>query len=197
VAAGTRHRLLGEFMNEYLELAFRSVVTIVFAASAVGKARAPQEFAAAVREMRVAPERLTGRIVLAVPLLEAALAAAVWVPAAAPWAYALAAGLTAVFTAVLVSVIRRRIDTACSCFGVSATPVGTAHVVRNCLLFAVAAAGCATALAGGPGSAYSAHFPEALLSIFAGACTSILIIATDVLADVFSSPSEATSRSSS
>ncbi|GGV01438.1 hypothetical protein GCM10010495_10640 [Kitasatospora herbaricolor] len=184
-------------MNEYLELAFRCVVTIVFAASAAGKARAPQEFAAAVREMRVAPERLTGQIVVAVPLLEALLAAAVWVPAIAPWAYALAAGLTVVFTAVLVSVLRRRIDAACSCFGVSATPVGMAHVVRNCVLFAAAAAGCVTAFAADPGTAYLPHFPEALLSIFAAVCTSLLIIATDILADVFSDPSKAAPRSSS
>lgn len=184
-------------MSEHFHLACCCIASIVFAASALGKARAPQEFAAAVRQMRIAPERLTGPIVAAVPLLEASLALAVWVPAVAAWAFVVAVGLTAVFTAVLVSVIRRGIDTACSCFGVSATPVGPAHVIRNAALLLVVAAGFVSVLLHDPGASFGPPFPDALFTLFAAACASILIIATDVLSEVFSGAKTARSRTHS
>ncbi|MEU8702128.1 MauE/DoxX family redox-associated membrane protein [Streptomyces sp. NPDC048680] len=184
-------------MNDHLHLAFCCIASIVFATSALGKARAPQEFAAAVRQMRIAPERLTGPIVTAVPLGEAALALAVWVPAVAAWAFAAAVGLTAVFTAVLVSVIRRGIDTACSCFGVSSAPVGPAHVIRNAALLLVVAAGFASALISDSGEAFWPPFPDALFSLFAAAFASILIMATDVLSEIFSGTNKASSRTQS
>lgn len=173
-----------------LVLALRCVVTVVFAASALGKLRAPGEFRASVVEMRVVPGRAVGAVTAVVPLLEAALAAAVWVPALTAWAFVLSFGLVAVFTAALVSVLRRKIDTSCSCFGATRTRVGPAHLVRNAVLLAATAAGCAAAL--GPHGPVSVPVSGpldpagALVGLLGAVCVSALVVSTDLLADVFS-----------
>lgn len=177
-------------MTDSLILALRCVVAVVFAASALGKARAPGEFRATVRDMRVVPGRLTRPVAVAVPVLEAVLAAAVWVPALTTWAFAVSFGLIAAFTAALVSVLRRKIDTSCSCFGASRTRVGPAHLVRNAVLLGATAAGFLAALAaGGPGSvpvAGSLDPTGVFVSLFGAVCVSALVLSTDLLADVFS-----------
>ncbi|MFD8013395.1 MauE/DoxX family redox-associated membrane protein [Streptomyces sp. NPDC058955] len=179
-------------MTDSLILAVRCVVAVVLAASALGKARAPGDFRATVRDMRVVPARLTGAVAVAVPVLEAGLAAAVWVPALTTWAFAVSFGLIAAFTAALVSVLRRKIDTSCSCFGASRTRVGPAHLVRNAVLLGATAAGFLAALAaGGPGSvpaAGSLDLGGVLVSLLGAVCVSALVLSTDLLADVFSAP---------
>lgn len=175
-------------LAEHLRLICCCVASLVLGASALGKARAPREFADAVRRMRVVPARTVGTVAVAMPILEAALAAAVWIPPLATWAFAAATVLTVAFTAALASVIARSIDTSCSCFGVSAAPVGPAHLVRNAALLLVVGAGCAATLMRDSTAALFPAFPQALLGLFVAVCTSALIIATDVLAEVFSGP---------
>ncbi|MFE6223729.1 MauE/DoxX family redox-associated membrane protein [Streptomyces sp. NPDC057854] len=176
-------------MTDSLLLAVRCLVAVVFAASALGKARAPGEFRATVRDMRVVPRRLTGPVAAAVPVLEVALAAAVWVPALTTWAFALSFGLIAAFTAALAAVLRRGIDASCSCFGASRTRVGPAHLVRNAVLLAATAAGLLAALAaGGPGPVPAAGALDAtgvFVSLLGAVCVSALVLSTDLLADVF------------
>ncbi|MFC9733809.1 MauE/DoxX family redox-associated membrane protein [Streptomyces roseolus] len=177
-------------MTDPLILAFRCVVAVVLAASALGKARAPGAFRTSVREMRIVPLRALGPVALAVPVLEALLAVAVWVPALTTWAFALSFGLIAVFTAALASVLRRGIDTSCSCFGASRTRVGPAHLVRNAALLAATATGFAASLAaGGPGPvpvAGSLDPAGVLVSLLGAVCVSALVLSTDLLAAVFS-----------
>ncbi|MFD4374099.1 MauE/DoxX family redox-associated membrane protein [Streptomyces sp. NPDC058486] len=176
-------------MTDSLILAVRCVVTVVFAASALGKARAPGEFRAAVRDMRLVPGRLTGAVAVAVPVLEAVLAAAVWIPALTAGAFALSFGLVAVFTLALASVLRRKIDTSCSCFGTSRTRVGPAHLVRNAVLLGATAAGFLASLAaGGPASVPvigALDFTGVFVGVLGAVCVSALVISTDLLADVF------------
>ncbi|MGW6918022.1 MauE/DoxX family redox-associated membrane protein [Kitasatospora sp. NPDC054939] len=171
-------------MTAYLLLAARCVIAAVFAASALGKLRAPGEFAAALRGMEVVPDRLAGATAVAVPLVEVALALLVW--ASEPlttWGFVLSAGLIALFVGVLVSVLRRGIDASCSCFGSSTAPVGRAHVVRNLVLLAVAATGLAASATGAGAPAEAAG---AALAVLAGLFTAALVVATDTLVDLFS-----------
>ncbi|PZT76904.1 MULTISPECIES: MauE/DoxX family redox-associated membrane protein [unclassified Streptomyces] len=181
-------------LTEHLRLICCLVTSLVLGASALGKARAPREFADAVLRMRVVPARTVGAVAVGMPLLEALLAVAVWIPPLATWAFAAATGLTIAFTAALASVIARGIDTSCSCFGVSAAPVGPAHLVRNAALLTAVGAGFAATLLHDSGTALFPAFPEALLGLFVAGCTSALIIATDVLSEVFSGPRAANTR---
>ncbi|GLW68583.1 hypothetical protein Kpho02_08820 [Kitasatospora phosalacinea] len=171
-------------MNDQLLLVCRAVMTIVFAASVLGKVRSPGAFAAAVRVMRVVPARLAGPVAAAVPVLEAGLALAVWVPVLTAWAFGAAAVTLVAFTAALVAVLRRGIDASCSCFGISAAPVGPAQVVRNCVLLAFSSTGLATALAA-DGGAVPADHGKILLGILVAAPLSILLIFSEVLHEVF------------
>ncbi|MEU5821011.1 MauE/DoxX family redox-associated membrane protein [Streptomyces sp. NPDC047803] len=184
-------------MNEHLRLICCCIASLVLAASALGKARAPRAFADAVLRMRIVPGRTAGKVAVAVPLIEAALAVAVWVPPLATWAFAAASGMTVAFTAVLASVIARGIDTSCSCFGVSAAPVGPAHLVRNAALLLAVGAGWVSALLHDSGTALFPAFPEALPGLFAAVCVSVLIIATDVLSEVFSGARPKNTRTAS
>lgn len=191
-------------MTDSLILAFRCVVAVVLAASALGKARAPREFRATVREMRIVPLGTVGAIAVAVPVLEAALAVAVWVPALTTWAFALSFGLIAVFTAALASVLRRKIDTSCSCFGASRTRVGPAHLVRNAVLLGATATGLLASLAaGGPasvpvlGALDSLGLTGVFTGVLGGVCVSALVLSTDLLADVFSAPAPGAGRRTS
>ncbi|MEV6201691.1 MauE/DoxX family redox-associated membrane protein [Streptomyces sp. NPDC051771] len=187
-------------VTDPLNLALRCVVAVVFAASALGKARAPGAFRTTVREMRIVPLRALGPVAVAVPVLEAVLAVAVWVPALTTWAFVLSFGLIAVFTAALASVLRRGIDTSCSCFGASRTRVGPAHLVRNAVLLAATGTGFAASLAaGGPGPvpvAGSLDPAGVFVSLFGAVCVSALVLSTDLLADVFSGTGGAGRRTS-
>ncbi|MED7955121.1 MauE/DoxX family redox-associated membrane protein [Streptomyces sp. BE303] len=171
-------------MHACLLLGGRCVVALVFAVSALAKLRAPGDFASALRAMAVVPRRLNRPVVIAVPLVEAAVALLVWLPGpVATWAFAAAGGLLALFAAVLVSVLWRRIDVSCPCFGAAGVPVGRAHVVRNLLLAGVAAAGLVASTAPDPGGLEPAAVALVLL-VAVGA--SALAIATDTLVELFS-----------
>ncbi|MFC8718026.1 MauE/DoxX family redox-associated membrane protein [Kitasatospora sp. NPDC057198] len=175
-------------MNDQLLPACRAVVTIVFAASALGKGRSPARFAAALRAMRVVPGRLAGPLSVAVPVAEAAVAVAVWVPAPAAWAFVLASAMLAVFTAALVSVLRRGIAAPCSCFGVSTAPVGPAQVVRNCVLLAFCAVGSWAAFTTSRPTVVPDYGGMAV-GLLVAVPSSILLIFSEIVADVFAKPS--------
>ncbi|GHF35746.1 hypothetical protein GCM10018790_12110 [Kitasatospora xanthocidica] len=171
-------------MTAYLLLGCRAVIAVVFAGSALTKFRARRDFASALRVMAVLPPRLTGAATVGVPVAEAALALLVWVPEpVSTWAFAATGGLIALFSAVLVRLLRQGADVSCSCFGASGVPVSKAHVVRNLVLIAVAAAGLAASTAPGPGGLGPAGVAVVLL---VAGFASALIIATDTLVELFS-----------
>ncbi|MFJ8621344.1 MauE/DoxX family redox-associated membrane protein [Kitasatospora sp. NPDC093550] len=170
-------------MTAYLLLGCRAVIAVVFATSALAKLRARRDFASALRVMAVLPPRLTGLAVVGVPAAEAALALLAWAPGPiATWAFFASGGLIALFTAVLVRLLRRGADVSCSCFGASGVPVSKAHVGRNLVLMAVVGAGLAASAAPDPGGLGAAGAAVALL---AAAFASALIIATDTLVELF------------
>ncbi|HWO63035.1 MAG TPA: MauE/DoxX family redox-associated membrane protein [Umezawaea sp.] len=124
----------------YATVAVGWVLVVVFALSSVGKVRGPAAFAESVRD-------LGGPGHPAIPVLvvvaEMAVAVLLVLPSrtAATAGFVLAAGLLAVFTAVVARVVRQDRATPCRCFGATTTPLGRQHVVRNLVLTACALTG--------------------------------------------------------
>ena len=170
---------------QYLELACRVVIGLVFAASAAGKLR-PAAFTAFVASVRalvpwaaraakpLAAITLGAEIVIAVALLP---------HRTAPVALGGAALLLLAFTAALAGAVRRGVDTPCRCFGASSNrPPGPAQVIRNLVLIVVAVAGLA-------GSGDAAIQPAgAVVAAAAGLTVALLAIAADDLAFLLPSP---------
>jgi hypothetical protein len=110
--------------------------------------------------------------------LEAVAAWAVLVPALAPAGFAVAAVLLAAFSAGVHSMVRRRVTVPCRCFGTGHRPPGPAHLVRNAILFAVAASGLALTAAGAGPPPLGA---DAVLACAAGATAALLLVNLDEL----------------
>jgi len=149
-------------MND-LDVAARAVLIVVMVVAAIGKLRRPADLVAVMRAMGL--PRIPGA---AVTIGIAELACAALLVVAPVPGFVLALGLLAGFTGGLVSAIHRGARVACHCFGASATPIGTHHVVRNALLLAVAAGGLACTRAGGTPAAAAA-----------GALLGIVVVAWD------------------
>ena len=106
----------------------------VLVAAAVAKLRSPDRTAADFTELGLPLPGLLARLV---PLVELAVAVAlVIVPG---WGAVAAVGMLALFTALLVGLVRSGQSIACSCFGaVSDEPVSWVEVTRNAVLLVMA-----------------------------------------------------------
>jgi hypothetical protein len=141
----------------YVEIACRLCLLTVFAVALAGKVSGKDAFAAFVRSLRamgVVPEPAVAIAARASVVAEALVVVLLAVPARYPAAagFAVAAGLLAAFAAAIQLSVRRGNSVPCRCFGVSSTPLGTRHVVRNVVLIAVALAGLTAALSPGQAS---------------------------------------------
>ncbi|MCX4400010.1 hypothetical protein OG887_44160 (plasmid) [Streptomyces sp. NBC_00053] len=125
------------------EIAARSLIGTVFLISSLSKARsrgAYRDFANSLAQMRLVPLALEGLAARVVVIAEFA----VWVLLAVPTAQTawmgqfLAVGLLAAFAVGISQTMGQRSPVTCRCFGVSSTPVGGWHIVRNALLASVA-----------------------------------------------------------
>lgn len=168
----------------YALLAVRLLVGIVFTASAFGKLRGAEafrRFEEAARTMGV-PARLGRPVAVAVIAGEcAAVALLALGPGGAP-GFALTLLLITAFTAGIVRTLRSGTKASCACFGVSTAPMGRRHVVRNCVLLALAVFGLAAALAGAPAPSRTAGV---VIAAFAALMGALLIIFTDELGTLF------------
>jgi uncharacterized membrane protein YphA (DoxX/SURF4 family) len=119
------------------------VVFLVSVSTKLRRRRAFMEFADSVRALRLVPGGLVnpvaGIVVAGEVLIIALLATPV--PALAELGFAVAAAMLALFTVAIVVNVRRQTNATCRCFGVSNTPLGGVHVVRNVGLFLVALLG--------------------------------------------------------
>jgi len=152
-----------------LDLFARVLLAVVFLAAVVGKSRSRQgfaEFRDSVAEL--APQWLPARpMAVAVVVGEAATVVLLAAPVTRFAGYALAVVLLAAFCAGIARTIHTRQTVRCQCFGAGGDVLGPRHLVRNCLLVAVAAAG---ALGGGaPPSG-----PVALVALVTGALLGLL-----------------------
>jgi len=173
----------------YVALACRCAVGVVFLASLSGKLRSRPAFRAFVSWLAALPVPLVGRQPRAAAAVTAAAEALIVILVALPWTVrpglALAAVVLAVFTTGTWLAVARGTDAPCQCFGVSASPLGRQHVVRDALLGAVAVAGAAAA---GPGGARPGG---ALLSLGAGLVAAMFAVFFDDLATLFTGANQA------
>lgn len=166
----------------YVEVACRLLIATVFAIALVGKvssAAAWKAFEDSLREMDVVP---AGRVAVAARgsvATEFAIVACLLIPATAAGiaGFVLAAGLLAVFTWAITTVVRRKQAVACRCFGVSPTPLSGRHIVRNVSLIAAALLGAVATT-----ETAAAQLPAAILAGVTGAVIGMLVAALDDLA---------------
>ncbi|MEV6827393.1 MauE/DoxX family redox-associated membrane protein [Amycolatopsis sp. NPDC051102] len=163
---------------EYLRAACAALIAVVFAASSVSKLRDFRGFARSVPALVPLPARWVTPVSVAVVAAEAGSALLVVVPATAAVGFLLASALLFAFTAAIAASLRRGRVAPCRCFGVTETPIGPRHLVRNSLLLGLAVLG---ALA-------PAHLPPlagAAVAAGAGVVVAVLVIAMDDIAVVF------------
>ncbi|MGI5168089.1 MauE/DoxX family redox-associated membrane protein [Spirillospora sp. CA-253888] len=132
------------------ELTVRLMLSLVFAAAAVGKIRtagARRSFVASVDSLRFLPRRLSAPAAAGVVLAELALA--VLLPPARTSTAALvgAVALLTAFSAAVAATLRTGRRVACRCFGGNGSPIAVPHLVRNGVLLVLAIAGTAAAFA--------------------------------------------------
>jgi len=168
----------------YLLIACRTLLLGVFLAALAGKVRrraAYDGFVTSLRALNVLPPRLAGVAAAVVTAAEAAIVVLLIVPVTGPAGFLLAAVLLTTFTSGIAVAVRRGTTAPCACFGVSVTPLGRVHVVRNLLLLAVAGAGLAFADAGG-----GTEFAGVVLAVAAALVTLVPVLRLDDLTALFS-----------
>jgi uncharacterized membrane protein YphA (DoxX/SURF4 family)/peroxiredoxin len=115
------------------------VLAAVFAVAGAAKLRDLAETRRAVAGFG-APAPLQAPLAVVLPLVELAIAGALFVPALARWAALAALALLLVFCAVIVRALARGSAPDCNCFGgLTQTEVGRGTLARNLLLGALAA----------------------------------------------------------
>ncbi|MFE9613067.1 MauE/DoxX family redox-associated membrane protein [Streptomyces sp. NPDC006012] len=169
----------------YVTIGARCLLGGVFLLSVVSKVRgaaAFEAFVVSVRSMTAAPgdrARLLAGVVVAA---EAVVSVLLLVPVPGPRALgpAAAAGLLCVFTAAIVSALRRGVRTPCRCFGAASAPTGWRHVVRNTALVCVSV----VAAAGTPAFG-RAHPAGTVTAVASGIVAALLVAALDDVAALF------------
>ncbi|EOD65073.1 MauE/DoxX family redox-associated membrane protein [Amycolatopsis vancoresmycina] len=163
---------------EYLRAAGVALIAVVFAASSVSKLRDFRGFARSVPVLVPMPAGWVTPVSVVVVAAEAGSAVLVAVPATATAGFLLASALLLAFTVAIAASLRRGRPAPCRCFGVSETPVGPRHLVRNSVLLALTLLG---ALAPGP----LPPLAGAVVAFGAGVVVAVLVIAMDDIAVVF------------
>lgn len=121
----------------------RFAIGFAFAWSFLGKLRDMPSFVTAIERFRLLPKVLHkpaawGFLAGELAIVLALLAGGPFVA----WGFLLAALLLLAFCAALASVLLRKIDTSCNCFGASQKPVSPWDLLRNAGLIACALGGC-------------------------------------------------------
>jgi len=131
-------------MIAFYILAFcRVVIVLVFAISSFSKVRDIPKFKQAILGFHLLPRHLSGPIALLFLYGEFAVVLLTLIggPFLLP-AFALATLLLLIFCAALASVLARRLQTACNCFGSSEKSVSSADIWRNLGFILCATVGC-------------------------------------------------------
>jgi hypothetical protein len=168
-----------------LLLVCRLTLICVLAVAGFAKLRDRRQFATALRDFTFLPAAARPALAVLVPVAELLAAVLLAVPRTLYAGLALAAGLSAAFTAVAVSTMLRGGSAGCPCFGSKTTvPMGPWHVARNVTLTALAVVGGVVALTQGTTTPLTA--PALTVAIAAAAFLTTLAVLTDNLAAFFS-----------
>ncbi|MDQ5824000.1 MAG: hypothetical protein M3441_07275 [Chloroflexota bacterium] len=125
------------FLLPYFSLYCRAILCLAFLFSFLGKARHIPTFSRTITTFDVLPTRYSR--ILAVLFLGAEGATVVLIllgGGLSQLGLALGAGLLLIFSLAIASVLVRRVDTSCNCFGVSDEQISAHHIWRNTFLFA-------------------------------------------------------------
>jgi hypothetical protein len=162
-------------------------LVVVFAAAAIGKARSVAAFSAfsgSLRDTGLVPDDWVRLCALAVVVSEVSAALLLLVTPVMPWlgrvGFLLAAGLLTVLTASVLRIVASRRQVACRCFGTSASPLGTRHILRNAALVLVAITGVVVSP-----DAVRIQSAEEVLAACAGALAGVLAVASDDIVELF------------
>ncbi len=123
------------FENDYLLLAARIIVAMVFIFASIEKIADPESFAVAVSNYRVLPVFLINFVAIAIPWIE--LFAGIFLLAGVfPRENSLIIGALLVMFIVLISIaLIRGLDIECGCYGtINAEKVGFKKIAENFLL---------------------------------------------------------------
>lgn len=169
---------------EVVFLGVRMFVGGILIVAVLAKARDLGSFRSTVRAFRVVPRGWERSLTSGLLVAESAAAAMLVVRPLAVFGLGLAVVLIMAFTAGMVRLLLRGESVACGCFGVSTTPIGMMHVVRNAVISATGVTGVfAGALSEGAPVATQVF---GLVSLFAGAGV-VLVLILDRLLEVPSS----------
>ncbi|MEV4546891.1 MauE/DoxX family redox-associated membrane protein [Nonomuraea wenchangensis] len=173
---------------DYLALTARCALGLVFLVAVIGKVRgraAYEAFRRSVPELVPLPRGAASAVLpaLVLPALVVAAECAVVVLLAvertAAAGLALAAAVLLAFTAGIGRALRAGVRASCRCFGMTPSPLGRLHLVRNLALAALAVAGAAAVLAGAPGQPHPAGVA---LAVAGGALLALPAVFADDLA---------------
>lgn len=126
-------------------IACRLIVGGLFVLAASIKLRAPQEFANAIKAFKVFPPETGDHLVMtstfAMPWIELMAGLMLIVGWRTRAAALIISGLLVAFIAAVVSVLARKLEVECGCFGkleiICDGPIGACGIVRNALMLAM------------------------------------------------------------
>lgn len=169
----------------YVLVSSRVLLGLVFVCSIAGKVRSADAYGAfrlSVGQLAPPLRRRTKAVAPLVIAAEAAVLAALVVPASVTAGFAAAALLLTGFALALTGVLRRKENAACHCFG-GTEPVAPRHVVRNVLLVGVALAGLVgRSVTEGTAAGSSTGL---VLAVGVGALLALFTVTLDDLAHLF------------
>ncbi|YCK41139.1 MauE/DoxX family redox-associated membrane protein [Actinomadura sp. ATCC 39365] len=166
---------------QYVALACRVTLGVVFLVAVAGKVRGRSAFAGfrgSVRGLVPLGPRAVTALSGAVVLAEGCVVVLLAIPGTVRAGMMLAGTVLVGFCAGIVRAMRSGSTTPCRCFGAAGTPLGRRHLVRNAGLLALVAAGLV------PGHA-APHPAGVALSVLAGGVLAVIVIFFDDLADLF------------
>ncbi|SES95722.1 MauE/DoxX family redox-associated membrane protein [Nonomuraea wenchangensis] len=171
---------------DYLALTARCALGLVFLVAVIGKVRgraAYEAFRRSVPELVPLPRGAASAVLPAlVVAAECAVVVLLTVERTAAAGLALAAAVLLAFTAGIGRALRAGVRASCRCFGMTPSPLGRLHLVRNLALAALAVAGAAAVLAGAPGQPHPAGVA---LAVAGGALLALPAVFADDLAALF------------
>jgi hypothetical protein len=171
-------------MIEYLALACRASLAVVFAMAVLGKVAGKGAFTAFTRSvvaMTTVPERQAVLLARATAYAEGLTALLVIVPTRVTGLIGciLGALLTIAFSVTIPGSLRRGRQVACRCFGRSSAPISKRHLARNTMLLTLAILGALAVPVANPTT-----LPGALVAVLAGSFLGLVIATFEDLAQL-------------
>lgn len=119
-------------MDAYILVFCQIVIGCMFALSAVGKIRDMKAFEKSIQGFQLVPKAVVKPAAILFVVSEIIVVVLLIVGGAVLlWGFVLASLLLALFSGALFSVLQRKLDVSCGCFGASEQPVSYYDIVRN------------------------------------------------------------------